>query len=290
MTGSPRLLPGALIGMGVLFLLAAGPAARAAGSCGYANGAGFELRTNGEQFSGHLYSVFPTGISCSFALPWVVRLTKESPGCCSRMANTSCGAREAGAAKERPSSPLPTGRRPSAAPVGPRRARRPAKSSLADRRGAHQPVAGARGDGGRVDVAAHGRVLNRSATEPVGDQRQPSAWRAGALSVQVSVYSGPEPPSGGVRRPPLALIAPHCTQFDGVTSTSTMPSSPRAGLVHRSGAEPRPELAELGGDAPGQADVARLVVAGAVAREEDRRELVEAERPVEPRRRRRLTR
>jgi len=35
----------------------------------------------------------------------------------------------------------------------------------------------------------------------------------------VSEYSGPDPPSGGVRRPPLALIAPHWTQFDGVTST-----------------------------------------------------------------------
>ena len=34
---------------------------------------------------------------------------------------------------------------------------------------------------------------------------------------QVSVYSGPEPPSGGVRRPPFAVIAPHWTQFDGDT-------------------------------------------------------------------------
>ena len=80
MTSSLRLLPGVLIGAGLLFLLAPGPGARAAGSCGYANGAGFEISTNGEQFSGHLYSVYPTGISCSFALPWVVRLTKESPG------------------------------------------------------------------------------------------------------------------------------------------------------------------------------------------------------------------
>ena len=40
----------------------------------------------------------------------------------------------------------------------------------------------------------------------------------------VSVYSGPEPPSGGVSRPPFALIAPHCTQFDGVTLTDTVPS------------------------------------------------------------------
>src|SRR5262249_37670777 len=40
----------------------------------------------------------------------------------------------------------------------------------------------------------------------------------------VSEYSGPEPPSGGVSRPPFALIAPHCTQFEGVTSTVTNPS------------------------------------------------------------------
>src|SRR5213076_2924485 len=42
---------------------------------------------------------------------------------------------------------------------------------------------------------------------------------------QVSVYSGPEPPSGGVSRPPFAVIAPHWTQFDGVSLTSTVPSS-----------------------------------------------------------------
>ena len=39
----------------------------------------------------------------------------------------------------------------------------------------------------------------------------------------VKVYSGPEPPSGGVSRPPFAVIAPHWTQLDGVTSTSTSP-------------------------------------------------------------------
>ena len=38
------------------------------------------------------------------------------------------------------------------------------------------------------------------------------------------MYSGPEPPSGGVSLPPLAVIAPHWTQFDGVISTVTMPS------------------------------------------------------------------
>ena len=29
----------------------------------------------------------------------------------------------------------------------------------------------------------------------------------------VMVYSGPSPPSGGVSRPPRAVIAPHCTQL-----------------------------------------------------------------------------
>src|SRR5437763_1891887 len=42
----------------------------------------------------------------------------------------------------------------------------------------------------------------------------------------VSLYSGPEPPSGGVNRPPLAVIAPHWTQFDGASSTSAVPSPP----------------------------------------------------------------
>ena len=37
------------------------------------------------------------------------------------------------------------------------------------------------------------------------------------------MYSGPEPPSGGVRRPPFAVIAPHCTQFDGLSRTVTVP-------------------------------------------------------------------
>ena len=54
----------------------------------------------------------------------------------------------------------------------------------------------------------------------------PSALERRQGNPHVSVYSGPEPPSGGVRRPPLAVIAPHWTQFDGVTATSTRPSSP----------------------------------------------------------------
>src|SRR5207245_5717899 len=48
------------------------------------------------------------------------------------------------------------------------------------------------------------------------------AWHryvSGGVTPQVSLYSGPLPPSGGVRRPPFAVIAPHWTQFDGVTST-----------------------------------------------------------------------
>ncbi len=39
----------------------------------------------------------------------------------------------------------------------------------------------------------------------------------------VTVYSGPEPPSGGVSWPPFAVIAPHWTQFEGVISTATIP-------------------------------------------------------------------
>src|SRR5579884_3335960 len=51
------------------------------------------------------------------------------------------------------------------------------------------------------------------------------AYDVGKTDVsQVFVYSGPEPPSGGVSRPPFAVIAPHCTQFDGATFTVTIPS------------------------------------------------------------------
>src|SRR5689334_4016974 len=61
----------------------------------------------------------------------------------------------------------------------------------------------------------------------VGAEHTPArldrAKRAGAG--YVSVYSGPAPPSGGVRRPPLAVIAPHWTQFEGVTMTCTLPAS-----------------------------------------------------------------
>ena len=58
-----------------------------------------------------------------------------------------------------------------------------------------------------------------------------AAVTKGALEGHVIVYSGPLPPSGGVRRPPLADMAPHWTQFegatdfDGVASSSSGPSS-----------------------------------------------------------------
>src|SRR3954454_2325817 len=46
-------------------------------------------------------------------------------------------------------------------------------------------------------------------------------------TVYMFEYSGPLPPSGGVSRPPLAVIAPHCTQFDGASFSCTVgpPSS-----------------------------------------------------------------
>ena len=62
----------------------------------------------------------------------------------------------------------------------------------------------------------------RPSARPTENGRRARRWAWRALG-HVSVYSGPEP-SGGVRRPPLAVIAPHWTQFDGVTSTTTLPS------------------------------------------------------------------
>ena len=47
---------------------------------------------------------------------------------------------------------------------------------------------------------------------------------AAEVAAYIRVYSGPDPPSGGVSRPPLAVIAPHCTQFDGAICTRTWPS------------------------------------------------------------------
>jgi len=63
------------------------------------------------------------------------------------------------------------------------------------------------------------RRLRRNRTRPCDSRARAPRER------QVSVYSGPEPPSGGVSRPPFAVIAPHCTQFDGASSTVTSPSA-----------------------------------------------------------------
>ncbi len=55
-------------------------------------------------------------------------------------------------------------------------------------------------------------------------RRSSTACRSAGVkrAIYVSVYSGPEPPSGGVSRPPFAVIAPHWTQFEGVTWTRTV--------------------------------------------------------------------
>ena len=70
----------------------------------------------------------------------------------------------------------------------------------------------------RVAMAAAWKQRNYRSREP-GARRT-----AGCACRYVSVYSGPEPPSGGVSRPPRAVIAPHWTQFDGVSLSSTRPS------------------------------------------------------------------
>src|SRR3569833_63770 len=105
----------------------------------------------------------------------------------------------------------------------PRAARRLAADADrdADREHADQRVADALG---AEPGAAEGLL-------PVGDvavcgDLHPLSERTGRVRGYVSVYSGPLPPSGGVSRPPLAVIAPHCTQFDGATFTVTVPSPP----------------------------------------------------------------
>ena len=60
---------------------------------------------------------------------------------------------------------------------------------------------------------------------PLNSGGSPKVAPARARRRQVTWYSGPSPPSGGVSRPPLAVIAPHCTQFVGLTIRSTCPSS-----------------------------------------------------------------
>ena len=81
--------------------------------------------------------------------------------------------------------------------------RQPALDESAERPRRERPAA--------HDPLEHLHRVRRQEPEEAGDH-------------QVRPYSGPEPPSGGVRRPPFAVIAPHWTQFDGETRTSTFPS------------------------------------------------------------------
>ena len=84
-------------------------------------------------------------------------------------------------------------------------------------------LACAAGAASRTSRAVHMRARRNIASPKRASARRVAAnARAGA---QVIWYSGPSPPSGGVRRPPLAVIAPHCTQFDGLTIRSTGPLS-----------------------------------------------------------------
>ncbi len=80
--------------------------------------------------------------------------------------------------------------------------------------------------GGRQIVRAGGLLVEERA-QPVGmgldPAQQPLRGRVGGAGAQVTVYSGPLPPSGGVSRPPLAVMAPHWTQLDAFTLTVTVP-------------------------------------------------------------------
>ncbi len=78
------------------------------------------------------------------------------------------------------------------------------------------PASGAERRTARAETTTMSR-LGDMRTVPVRDRRRRS------FPAQVFVYSGPEPPSGGVRRPPLAVIAPHWTQLDALTCTVTVP-------------------------------------------------------------------
>ena len=125
----------------------------------------------------------------------------------------------------------------------------------------------------------------RSAVPPNAAPRRRRT--AGAVcrrsGVTSAVYSGPSPPSGGVSRPPLAVIAPHWTQFEAVTSTLTTFPAGRglaADLVHLGRAHVHPGLRDLAPNLAVDAEVARRVVARLVPREVDARELVEEERAV----------
>ena len=91
-----------------------------------------------------------------------------------------------------------------------RRARRLARGRHVWRNGSAPPPNPAR------DGSAIANDFPRVTAPPSSADRRGSRY--------ISVYSGPDPPSGGVRRPPLAVIAPHCTQFDGASCSRTQPS------------------------------------------------------------------
>ncbi len=64
--------------------------------------------------------------------------------------------------------------------------------------------------------AAAGIAATKAMQRAVNAVRRTPLFNRGVrqkLQRYVCVYSGPSPPSGGVRRPPLAVIAPHWTQF-----------------------------------------------------------------------------
>ena len=61
----------------------------------------------------------------------------------------------------------------------------------------------------------------RTNTSPAGAFPRTTRGDRRIAASHVSWYSGPSPPSGSVNRPPLAVIAPHWTQLEAVTWTST---------------------------------------------------------------------
>jgi hypothetical protein len=72
------------------------------------------------------------------------------------------------------------------------------------------------GSGKTGACAPAGIAAAKAARRAVSAARRTPLFNKGArqkLQRYVCVYSGPSPPSGGVRRPPLAVIAPHWTQF-----------------------------------------------------------------------------
>jgi hypothetical protein len=87
---------------------------------------------------------------------------------------------------------------------------------------AHRDHARDDGDGAGKTAGYGGgwkhRLDARNFGRTVGARIAPTVLR----KAQVSWYRGPSPPSGSVSRPPLAVIAPHWTQLEAVTWTSTV--------------------------------------------------------------------